>query len=1175
MSHFQILVKSLLYYWRTHLAVLLGVAAGAAVIAGALIVGDSVRASLRAMSLQRLGAVDYAVSGGRFFTEDLASRIQAGADGRLTSVAPALSMQAGLTRESDGTVERAGGVSLFGLDERLWVMLEHGEASPPEAGEAILNARVAAALGAKVGDEISLNIEMPSAIPRESLLGERNDLTRELPVTVAAILSDELGASRFGLNPSQQIPPVAFVNLGDLQDALDLTATRASRRNPVAEPARINSLYFAASDKVVSKTAPLIADELTTELQQELALADLGLRIVLVPDRGYLSLESERMILGSDPIKAARAAARELEADVSPVYVYLVNELINPKAKSDFAMYSVIAGIEFSSLEHSAFGPFEYLAGGPAQSSGEVVLNEFVAQEQLHVGVGDEIVLKYYTVGSHGELPERTRTFRVSGIVKLGETAAADPHLTPALEGITDADSFSDWEQPFEMDLDRVTDADEEYWDEFRATPKAFLTLSAAQDLFRSRYGSLTSFRVAIPTGVEGEEFAAQFEQALLSKIDPQPLGLAVQPVKYQGVQAASGTTDFTGLFIGFSFFIILSAAILIGLLFRLGVEQRSREIGLYAAIGFGPRLVRRWAFLETLCVVIVGALAGTLAGIAYAKIMVYGLTTWWRGAIGTRFLFVDVQPSSLFMGFVIALVIALIAVWWGLRSLKSLTPRALLAGETTAPGLGGNRGGRSAFWMACGTIGLAIVLIAAGLFGLVPGSEAFGGFSWQVIAFFAAGMLLLTGALAALSAWLRRDREESFQTWRGLGMRNAARRRRRSVSTVALIACATFVLVAVAASRRDPSVEAPRKDSGNGGFLLLAESTTPLPYAIDTAEGRRKLGIRVANDPQASERLTEMEAISFRVRPGDDASCLNLYQTGLPTILGVPDAMIERGGFAFTSTPGEKPWQLLNMEMPPTAVEPKGEIIKLDKGQVVPTIPVIGDANTLMYSLKKGIGDRIFVPNQSNPEYALQIVGMFDGSVFQGALLMSEANFLQRYPEISGYGYFLIDAPVESEKELTALLETELTPYGFDVSSVAERIAEFLVVQNTYLSTFQTLGGLGLLLGTFGLGTVMLRNVLERRGELALMRGVGFRNSQLSGLVLVETALLLLWGLAAGTLAALLAVLPHLTSRGAEIPIVSGVLMLLAVAAAGMLSAWFAARAAARTPIVATLRGE
>ena len=90
--------------------------------------------------------------------------------------------------------------------------------------------------------------------------------------------------------------------------------------------------------------------------------------------------------------------------------------------------------------------------------------------------------------------------------------------------------------------------------------------------------------------------------------------------------------------------------------------------------------------------------------------------------------------------------------------------------------------------------------------------------------------------------------------------------------------------------------------------------------------------------------------------------------------------------------------------------------------------------------------------------------------------------------------------------------------------------------MQNTYLSTFQSLGGLGLLLGTLGLAAVQLRNVLERRGELALLRAAGFRRRTLAALVLLENACCC-GRLAIGVLAAPWPCLPHLLRRVARYP--------------------------------------
>ncbi len=138
----------------------------------------------------------------------------------------------------------------------------------------------------------------------------------------------------------------------------------------------------------------------------------------------------------------------------------------------------------------------------------------------------------------------------------------------------------------------------------------------------------------------------------------------------------------------------------------------------------------------------------------------------------------------------------------------------------------------------------------------------------------------------------------------------------------------------------------------------------------------------------------------------------------------------------------------------------------------------------------------------------------------------------------------------------------------------LGERIRGFLAVQNTYISTFLSLGGLGLLLGTLGLAAVQLRNVLERRGELALLRATGFRRGQLGLLVLLENLVLLLGGLAMGCAAALVALLPQLVAGAASVPWSQLALTLAAVLAVGTLAGALAARSTLRAPILAALRG-
>ncbi|VAX39352.1 ABC transporter, fused permease protein Plim_0100 [hydrothermal vent metagenome] len=1166
MTKKQLVFQNLFYDWRTSFALLLGIIAGTTVITGALVVGDSVRGSLRQMTYDRLGRVDFAMTGQRFFREELAKEMatRPGFKNRF-DIAPALAMTGSLesqTRDSNEKnsnkkIRRANQINIYAVDNRFWEMASHAEVVCPVENEVILNAPVAKQLNVKTGDKITLWIAVPSSIPRDSLLGERDEMSRELELNVKTILPEDSRVGRFGLKPNQQLPFNAFVSLSTLQQTLEIDRRR-NRKTRVITPAKVNALFLAATTKIENESA-------ATSLQQPLdklgfRLADLGLHIIENKKQGYLSLESDQMILDETSIQTAEQVAASLNLKTSAVMVYLANEIYKAtdaklpekQRRKKTSFYSIVAGLKLQNKK--PFGPFPMTHGSQQLAPNEIVINTEL-NKVLNAQVGDELVMKYHAVESHGNLPEKEERFKVTGIVSLNHSAANDRHLTPVIKGVTDANSFADWNQPFPMKLP-VPKHDDDYWNNYRATPKSFITLAAAQQIWKSRYGQLTSFRIAPAEGETLAETKRKFQQQFLNQFPPEKQGMIFQPVKQIGLQAAAGTTDFSGLFFGFSFFIILSAVILIGLLFRLSVERRSRQIGLLQAVGFSVNAIRNLLFTEGLILVLVGATAGTFFAIGYAQLMIYGLKTWWYGAMGTRFLNLYVQPMSLGIGFVIAVIVAMGAIGWALRQFKYLSTRALLAGAIEPE----QRDSKPNRWLIRfnGVSLILIALLAAmATWGIIPATEAFGGLSWRTVLFFLVGIISLTTSLTLLAHGLHSVRFSAVQgkglmALLRLSIRNAARHRQRSLLTVGLIASATFVLVAVVAGHRNPAVEKPELSSGNGGFRFVAQADQPIFFNLNNKKEREKQNISSNN-----KIWQETSIMSFRVHRGENASCLNIYQTQLPTILGVPQKMIERSGFKFADTKSNSPWQLLNQQ--------------LDSGN----IPVLGDMNTLMYSLHKGIDSQIDLPAEIAPTQKLQVAGMFDGSVFQGVLLMSEENFLKLFPNESGYRYFLIEANKENEQEIIETLETRLSPYGFDVELISHRLASFLAVQNTYLSTFQTLGGLGLLLGTFGLATVMLRNVFERRSELALLRAIGFQEREIALLVLLENGFLLSCGLLAGTVSALLAMLPHLTSTGADVPLLSGSLTLAGIFVLGMLAAFFAVIEAIRSPLLTALRSE
>lgn len=1194
MSRTQLLFRTLIYHWRTNLAVLLGVVAGTAVVGGALVVGDSVRGSLRDMTLVRLGRIDHVLTGPRFVREALAAEL---ADlpefrSRFSAAAPAIVLPGSLEKPGPDSIHvlaRAGNVQLYGVDLRFWDLTDHADVPPPQEDEILLSQRLARQMSVGAGDAVVLSVELPSDIPRDSLLGKRDEAAVQVPLTVKAVLPESSGIGRLGLHPDQQLPANAFVALATLQDRLGLSSRRASRKDPRELPARVNALFVKARDLQdgPGSQAPIAAQELNHLLARVWKLDDFHLRVVTDSTIPCLSLESERMILDRTVVAATEKVARELRLRTSPAMVYIANEMsvvawagegraVPEAGRPAYSRYSVVAGLEpasFTSPDVSPFGPYVFAGempkselgeGGIEQSEGigEIVLNDWLAAD-LRAAEGDTIRLTYHLVGSHGELPEVERRFVVRGIVSLEGTIAADRGVTPEVRGITDVDSFTDWDAPFKMEP--VTPRDDAYWNRYRATPKAFVTLKTAQHLWQSRYGDLTSFRIAAAPGRSLSETESQFADKLLRELPTEKMGLSFQPVKYQGLQAATGTTDFGGLFFGFSFFLILSAAILIGLLFRLGIEQRTTHVGLLLATGFSHAQVRRLLLSEGLLVITAGVGLGLFAACAYASLMIYGLKTWWIGAIGTRFLDVHIVPASLAIGAAISTTVAVGSIGWGLRSLWRVSPRSLLAGVTQISPADAARSQRRS--RARGIAVVASVFAVAGtvgvVVGLVPAIEAFAGFSWPTVVFFLVGMALLVAGLSSLAAWLDADAGTAVRG-RGLvgiarlSLRNAARNRTRSLLSTGLIASATFLIVAIAAGHRNPVLERPERNSGNGGFTLIADSSVPVLFDLNTPEGRKKLGlIDDANEVEPASTAGDSlgPVIGFRVNPGENASCLNIYQTSQPTILGVPQEMIDRGGFKFSGARHENAWLQLR--------EPESD----------GAIPVFGDMNTLQYSLHVGSGQTLELFDEFHNPFKVRIAGMLDSSVFQGVLLMDDGHFRRLFPSQVGARTFLIETSSERATAVADWLESKLP--GFDAERVADRLASFLAVQNTYLSTFQALGGLGLLLGTIGLSAVMLRNVLDRRVELALLRAVGFRNGPLAWLVLCENALLLVWGLACGGVAALLAMLPHLVSIGADVPWRDVAIIVAGVFIVGMAASLAAVRGAVRTPVLATLRGE
>ena len=1130
--------RSLAYFWQINLAMLLGVAIATAVLTGALIVGDSVRESLRHLVLHRLGGIDYALTSNRFFRQELAVDLsnEPTFKQRFHGIAPAIFLRG--TAIAKDTKSRASKVNIYGIDHQFIKLWQHGEPTDPPQNDVspgdltvfltknpgqifpsiIINESLQKEVNAEVGDSLLVAFEQQNDIHRESLLGRRDysDVVQQFRLTVTKIVPDN-GIGRFGLHPQQHLPMNAFIAMPALQKALGI-------------PHKVNALLVGNRKFEQNASA-----DLQRVLSQAWKLSDLGL--IVDQQKNYFAIESSQFILSPNITTVIEELATEQNLLSLPVMTYLANQMTT---NDQIISYSTISALNIDQLRHkdkngldrTPFGELKLIEGEYPTSlaDDEILLNQWAAADlNLLEASSATVDVSYYIVEPQEKLVTRNTKFRLKGIVSMGGLAT-DQQLTPDLPGIHDADDISEWNAPFPINFRQVRSRDETYWDKFGAAPKAFVSERAGRQLWGNRFGELTAIRIANSDRTKINETSTTFQNQLLTRINPEQVGLVFQSVKAKGLEASSGATDFSMLFIGFSLFLIVSAVLLIGLLFRLNIEQRTKEIGILLSMGYTIRSIRWRLLKEGLILAGIGGLLGLVGAVAYARLMLVGLQTWWLEAVGTSFLILHTSLPNLAIGYIISLIVVLFSIAWTVQKLSGIPAKSLVTGTTDKSLKSKNQTVRPKKIFAFIFLVAALVLI---MFSILAATSLSTGL------FFSSGILLLLSALTFFSIWLsgRKSTSLNHNTTIKMGARNSARHPERSMICTTLIGCACFIIVAVGANRHSdtPRISHLQKASGNGGFAWVAESAIPLHQDLNSETDRFELGF----SDSESKSFHGHHIYSCRLLPGEDTSCLNLYQPQKPHILGVTNDFIRRGGFQFHQQIEKRknPWELLNQN--------------IEEG----VVPVIGDYNSVLWILHLGLGKDLIIQNESGQELRLRFVGLLQSSIFQSELLMSETNFTKHFSSQSGYGYFLIQTPNSNRnvEKVAHILEEKLGDYGFDATNTTEKLANYRAVENTYLSTFQTLGGLGLLLGTFGLGILLLRNTIERRGELAMLRAVGFRQSTLSTMILAENAFLLVVGILIGTSSALTAIAPHLIKSGTEVPWISLVVTLILVFSVGI----------------------
>lgn len=165
-----------------------------------------------------------------------------------------------------------------------------------------------------------------------------------------------------------------------------------------------------------------------------------------------------------------------------------------------------------------------------------------------------------------------------------------------------------------------------------------------------------------------------------------------------------------------------------------------------------------------------------------------------------------------------------------------------------------------------------------------------------------------------------------------------------------------------------------------------------------------------------------------------------------------------------------------------------------------------------------------------------------------------------------------------EDSLEVAQAIESTLLIEADDLAGEQERNSR---LTNSFLRAFQAFIGIGLAAGLAALGVIAVRAVVERRGQIGVLRSLGFRSQMVGVGMLIEMGFIAFLGVALGTALAL-ALAWRLFAENTfgpdislYIPVGTIVIFMVGAMAASLVLTYLPARQAARTTIAEALRYE
>ena len=1089
MKHYLLkhIIRSLRFYPKDAVNQIIIIALLAAIITGSLFTGYSVRKSLGKTTAEKLGETDILISSGlRFFDSSLSDRLS-----EVTGAKVEYILEADGYCQNFSTGVAALNSKIYGVTDGFFRF--HGSDSVKiEPGTVAINSKLAHHLGVNTGDEIIIRFREADPIPANAPFAPKkvNEVSKVMKV---GIILQPFQTANFSLGISQVIPMNIFMNISEL--STEKNGSIKTNRLLVKNSRNYPDTFFYS------------------HLTDILRPSDIGLSVRKSVKTGEPELVSDRIFIDS----AIVASVLKKIPGGYPVITYLANTLQVGKKSSPYSFIAAFSGPVTKNLN-------DY----------EIIINHWLAND-LEAKPGDLLTITWYDPGSGNLLVEKSWSFKVKSIID-NNNRYSDPGLMPDFPGISGSTTCSAWDAGIPILLNKIRDKDEEYWNIYRGTPKAFISYETGKRLWGNNFGPATAIRLPQTMDIPDIVFG------LTGSLDPGETGVTVSSVRELGNKAANEGIDFSTLFLSLGFFIIISSVILLSLAVSMFFNSKKDQLKTYYALGYRNRLIRKLLFLETSLISLAGIIPGIFLGYLVNVLIINSLNSVWSGAVQTNTLSAEFGLVPLILGILVTMIVTLFLLRLKLnRFLINL--RKPVTGELSV-----YSARRNLVFLIIGAFVSVAIIFLSFFFSEMSTLLSFAGGSFLFIALvFAVTQYYADNGSGSGS--LDNRSGKSFLSRRFYSFHPS-----QAVTPVIFIAAGIFAVIITGANRQTISDKMLLPEGGTGGYLFWAESAVQIKENLNSLEGKKEFGLD-------ENGLEELKFVQARRLSGDDASCLNLNHVTAPAVLGIdPSEFIKRGSFSFAASMniGEmtNPWSLL-------------EVPEKDN-----TIYGIADQTVLQWGLKVSTGDTLVFRSERGQLLKIVLCAGLRSSVFQGYLLIGEENFSKFFPSVPGSSVFLIDGKRELSELYRNAISDRLSGYGLSIEPASEKLSSFFTVTNTYLDVFTILGAFGLVLGIAGLGFVLIRNYNERKHEFAIMMATGYTIGKIRSFILKDQIIILISGVVIGTVSALTATLPSLR-MGKEMPWVLILLMILAVFLTGLITLLLSVKNVRSNSLVIQLRKE